>query len=179
MSVEPSAASALSADRSPPVNQALEPASVRDGTAATKQAYAQALDFEEMLVSQLSQTLLASSGLGEGEGEGEAGSSGAEGAAGGAGAEGSSSQSGEAAGGSLASLLPQALTEGVMRDGGLGLATQLMSALDPSSAAPSTSGASAGSALSPGGASAGAAKTVGTSAGAATAGGASAGGSST
>ena len=47
----------------------------------------------------------------------------------------------------LSSLLPQTLTEGVMRAGGLGLAGQLMSSLDPSASAPtgarSTGGVSA------------------------------------
>ncbi len=105
----------------PVVNEARAPASVRNGSAAVKQDYATAESFEEMLLQQLSSSLAQSSGLsGEGEGGGEGG-----------GEEGSS-EGGEAGGGMLSSLLPQTLTESVMREGGLGLATQLMGALAPS-----------------------------------------------
>jgi hypothetical protein len=114
-------------------DEAHAPAAVRNGSASVKKAYASAQGFEEMLMLQLSQEMLQSSGLGsEGgsEGEGEEGSG-----AGGSGGEG----------GMLASLLPQALTEGVMREGGLGLATQLMSSLDPAAtAAGAASAAGAG-----------------------------------
>jgi Rod binding domain-containing protein len=111
-----------SAAGSPVVDEARAPAAVRDGSAAVKQAYASAQGFEEMLLQQLSQSMLQSSGLGgEGGTEGEAGSS----------EEGSSSENG----GMLSSLLPQALTEGVMRQGGLGLASQLTGSLDPAASA--------------------------------------------
>lgn len=102
----------------PALGEANAPASVRNGDAAVKQAYAAAKGFEEMLLQQLSQSLTQSSGL-SGEGEG------------GAGGEGSPGGSGEAGMGMLASLLPQTLTEGVMREGGLGLAGQLAGTLDP------------------------------------------------
>jgi hypothetical protein len=92
----------------PLVNQALEPAWVRRGSAATQKAYESALSFEETLVEQLSQSLTATSGL-----DGESPQEGAE--------EGSSS----ANHGELSSLLPQALTGGIMKAGGLGLAAQL------------------------------------------------------
>jgi Rod binding domain-containing protein len=96
----------------PVVNQALEPKWVRDGSAATQKAYASALSFEQTLVEQLSQSLTASSGLGgESSQEGESSSEG--GAA-------SSANSSE-----LSSLLPQALSSGVMSAGGLGLAAQM------------------------------------------------------
>jgi Rod binding domain-containing protein len=94
----------------PVINQAAEPASVRSGGPATQKAYTSALDFESMLVQQLSQSLTESSESVEPESENE----------------------GEAANPELSSMLPQALTEGVMHDGGLGLAQQLMPALDPS-----------------------------------------------
>jgi hypothetical protein len=100
---------------------------MREGSTAVKQDYATAEGFEEMLLQQLSQSLAQSSGLsseGEGGGEGEGSSE-----------EGSLGAGGEAGGGMLASLLPQTLTEGVMREGGLGLAGQLMSALDPTAPA--------------------------------------------
>ena len=64
-----------------------------------------------MLVEELSQSLTASSGLG--------GESGAEGES----SEGSSGSGG--ASGPLSSMLPQALTSGVMSAGGLGLAAQM------------------------------------------------------
>jgi hypothetical protein len=98
----------------PAVNQALEPAWVRKGSSSTQQTYASALAFEQTLVEQLSQSLTATSGLtGESSSEGESGSG-----------EGSSSASG---GGDsqLSSMLPQALTAGVMNAGGLGLAAQM------------------------------------------------------
>ena len=117
-------------------DEAHAPAAVRNGSATVKKAYASAQGFEEMLLQQLSQSMLQSSGLG-GEGEG-----------GGEGEESSSGSSGE--GGMLTSLLPQALTEGVMREGGLGLATQLMSSLDPAAGA-AASGASAAGVTTTGG----------------------------
>jgi Rod binding domain-containing protein len=99
------------------VGAARLPAAVRNGSPAVKQAYSTAQNFEEMLLQQLSQSLVQSSGLaGEGSGGGEEpGETGA-----------------SADGGMLTSMLPQTLAEGVMRSGGLGLAAQLTGALDPS-----------------------------------------------
>ncbi|HLL92663.1 MAG TPA: hypothetical protein VK252_06955 [Solirubrobacteraceae bacterium] len=98
----------------PAVNQAVEPAWVRHGSASTQKAYEAALSFEETLVEQLSRSLTATSGLdGESSQEGESSSE-----AGGTSAAGANS-------GELSSLLPQALTTGVMRAGGLGLAAQM------------------------------------------------------
>jgi hypothetical protein len=119
----------------PVLDEAHAPASVRNGSASVKQAYASAQGFEEMLLQQLSSSLVQSSGLsGEGESSGEGSSE-----------EGSSEAGGAAGGGMLSSLLPQTLTEGVMRAGGLGLAGQLLHSLDPSAsaAAPVSGGASA------------------------------------
>jgi hypothetical protein len=97
----------------PAVNQALEPEWVRHGSPSTQKAYESALSFEETLVEQLSQSLTATSGLdGEGSQEGESASE--EG--------GSSSGAGDT---QLSSLLPQALSSGVMNAGGLGLAAQM------------------------------------------------------
>ena len=54
------------------VDEAHAPASVRNGSASVKQAYASAQGFEEMLLQQLSSSLVQSSGLsGEGESSGE------------------------------------------------------------------------------------------------------------
>jgi Rod binding domain-containing protein len=96
----------------PAIDQALEPAWVRHGSASTRKTYATALAFEAMLVQQLSQALTATSGL-----ENESTQSG------GAGSEAGSSPSMGAS--MLSSLLPQALSGGVMSAGGLGLAEQL------------------------------------------------------
>jgi hypothetical protein len=126
----------LAATGPPVLSEANAPASVRDGSKAVKQAYASAQGFEEMLLQQLSQSLSQSSGLSS---EGEAGGEGEN-----SGEEGSLGSGGEAGSGMLSSLLPQTLTESVMREGGLGLATQLMSALDPSVSATATAPASAG-----------------------------------
>lgn len=103
----------------PVVNQALEPEWVRHGSAATQKAYENALSFEQALVEQLSQALVASSGIsGESSGEGEAGS-----------------EAGGSAGDSqLSSMMPQALTSGIMNAGGLGLAAQLTRAAAGTSA---------------------------------------------
>jgi hypothetical protein len=98
----------------PVVNQALEPAWVRTGSASTKKAYEAALTFEQTLVEQLARSLTATSGL-----NGEAAQGGEDSS------EGGGSPSAGANSGELSSLLPQALTSGVMNAGGLGLAAQL------------------------------------------------------
>lgn len=138
MSIPLSSGSPLPPSGLPTVNQTLEPAWVRKGSAATQKAYETALAFEQMLVEELSQSLTATSGLGgESSAEGES-------------AEGSSSGGG--ASGPLASMLPQALTSGVMSAGGLGLAAQMTRQL----AGAGTQGAGEGGATTGGtGASAG------------------------
>jgi Rod binding domain-containing protein len=93
----------------------VEPAFVRDGSTALKSAYREALGFEEMLVEQLSKSMSETSGLTESGSEG-----------GGEGEEGGSSMS------LLSSMLPQTLAESLTRGGGLGLATQLTTEIDPS-----------------------------------------------
>jgi Rod binding domain-containing protein len=97
----------------PAVDQALEPAWVRHGSAATQQAYSSALAFEQTLVEQLSQSLASTSGLG-----GESSEEGSSSEAGGSEGAGASSSA-------ISSMLPQALAAGVMHGGGLGLAAQL------------------------------------------------------
>jgi hypothetical protein len=97
----------------PAAGQALEPEWVRRGSAATQKAYDTALSFEATLVEELSQSLSSTSGLDdESSGAGESSSE-----------DGGSSA--PAGAGELSSLLPQALTGGVMKAGGLGLAAQL------------------------------------------------------
>lgn len=111
-------------DGLPAVNSALEPKWVRDGSASTQKAYESALAFEQTLVEQLSQSLVASSGLdgeaGEGAGASPEGESEADG-----GAQASAPGNSE-----LAALLPQGLTSSVMSAGGLGLAAQMTRELE-------------------------------------------------
>ncbi|HLH13858.1 MAG TPA: hypothetical protein VKV16_03640 [Solirubrobacteraceae bacterium] len=121
--LQSAAALGASATGLPVVDQALEPAWVRHGSAATQKAYASALAFEQTLVEELSQSLAASSGLG-----GEASQ---EGAGGGAGEEESSSSASDT---QLSAMLPQALAGGVMHAGGLGLAAQMTRELEGSAA---------------------------------------------
>lgn len=123
-------------DGLPAVGSALEPKWVRDGSASTQKAYESALAFEQTLVEQLSQSLIASSGLGGASGEG-AGAS----AEGESEAEGSS-QAGAPGSSELAALLPQGLTSSVMSAGGLGLAAQMTHELE---------GVRAGAHIQPGG----------------------------
>jgi hypothetical protein len=115
----------------PITSEARAPAAVREGSSAAKQAYATGQGFEEMLLQQLSQALAQGGGLG---GEGAGGGFGEEEEE----AEGASPVAG---GGELQSLMPQALAEGIMREGGIGLATQLMNTLDPAAASRPQSGA--------------------------------------
>jgi hypothetical protein len=131
----------------PIVNQALEPAAVRNGSPAVQKAYAGALAFEEMLVQQLSQSLTQGTGLSGEEGSGEGNEGASEGGSGGA----AGLAGGGAVNSQLASLLPQALTEGVMRQGGLGLASQLMGSLAPAAVAATApvAGTAAGGAPAP------------------------------
>jgi Rod binding domain-containing protein len=102
----------------PIVSAASEPEFVRNGSAAVKSAYEEAVGFEEMLVEQLSKSMAQTGGLGEGAegGQGEA-AEGAEGA-------------GAGSMGLVSSMLPQTLSEAVTRGGGLGLASQLTREID-------------------------------------------------
>jgi Rod binding domain-containing protein len=108
MSIAGASGSPLPASGLPVVNQTLEPTWVRDGSASTQKSYQTALAFEDVLVEQLSKSLTATSGL-----EGESGQ------------EGESSSEGGSSSSPFSSMLPQALTSGVMSAGGLGLAAQM------------------------------------------------------
>jgi Rod binding domain-containing protein len=139
MSAPVSSSSPLSATELPVVSQTLEPAWVRKGSASTQKAYDTALAFEQMLVEELSQSLTASSGLGgeEDESSSEGGSSG-----------------GSAASGPMSSMLPRALTSGVMSAGGLGLAAQMTRQLQGAAAATPAGTSDSTSAATTGGTSA-------------------------
>lgn len=104
---------------SPTVAASVEPAFVRNGSTTVKNAYKEAVGFEEMLAEQLSKSMSEAGGLAESGSEG-----GSEG--GGEGEEGGGSMS------LVSSMLPQTLAESLTRGGGLGLATQLTTEIDPS-----------------------------------------------
>jgi Rod binding domain-containing protein len=100
---------------------ALEPASIRHGSAAVQKQYAVALEFEQMLVTQLASSLTQAGELG--------GSS--------SGAEGGTEE--EPGASIYSSMFPQALASGIVSGGGLGLAAQLTQQLAgavPATAAP-------------------------------------------
>ncbi|MGC9221943.1 MAG: hypothetical protein ACP5H2_11440 [Solirubrobacteraceae bacterium] len=122
----------------PDLNVASIPQAVRDGGTHARQAYAEGLAFESVLVNELSQQLAATMFEGNGvDGDKQAGGGGS---LGGTDSAGASFTAGTLSGASAyASLIPQALTTSIMDGGGLGMAAQFAQQLDPS-----LDGASAG-----------------------------------
>lgn len=113
----------LAAAGLPPINEALLPASVRNGTPAAKSAYTTALGFEDLLVNQLCKEMMASADTSaDTSADSSADSS----------TNGTDGSAGSAVGGAYSELLPQALSSGIMSAGGLGLAQQIATSLDPS-----------------------------------------------
>ncbi|HYB27745.1 MAG TPA: hypothetical protein VEF89_14090 [Solirubrobacteraceae bacterium] len=120
---------ALTSANLPPVNQALEPADIRNGNTQAKQAYQEALGFEEILMQELTQELASTvSSSSDSSLDGSDGS------------DGSDDSSDDSSGGILgsdpstsafASMIPTALTETIMSSGGVGIASQLANAIDP------------------------------------------------
>ena len=108
-----------------PIDQSLLPDNIRNGTPEQKQAYTSALGFEQMLVDQLSQAMASSASSDGSSSDGGDGSDSSD--------TGSSSLLGgsDPASQTYAQLLPTALTSSVMSAGGLGIAQQLASAIDP------------------------------------------------
>jgi hypothetical protein len=112
----------------PVVNTATEPASIRNGDQAAKNAYAEGSAFEQMLLNQLTQTMSDTiSGSGDSS----------DGLGGTSDGSDSSSSSGSPLG-AYSSMLPSALTTGIMENGGTGVAMQIAEALDPSLANPTS-----------------------------------------
>jgi Rod binding domain-containing protein len=122
----------LSAAGLPPINEALLPASVRNGSPAAKSAYETALSFEDVLVNELSQAMMATVSSSSDDGSSDDSSSDDSSSDG---SGGSDSVSGE-----YSQLLPQALTSSIMSAGGLGIAQQIATALDPSIGATASTG---------------------------------------
>ncbi len=100
----------------PPIDSALLPADIRQAPQSRKDAYTASLGFEQMLVQQLTESLADSA---------------------------RSAMGGDSP---YANMLPQAMADGIMGAGGLGLARQLTDAMAPadtSSASTGTKGAAA------------------------------------
>ena len=112
-----------------PINEALLPASIRNGDAQAKNAYQQALGFEDILVQQLTQemaqTVTSPGGDSSDDGSGDSSDSSSGGILG-------SDPSTNA----FAGLIPTALTNSIMSGGGVGMAEQLARAIDPAIGTP-------------------------------------------
>jgi len=115
----------------PAINESLLPTDIRNGTPAAKQAYNEALGFEQILVNELTQQLAATaSGSTDGSDDGLGGDGSSD--------DGSSTDSASGLLGSdpsssiYAQLLPDALTSSLMSSGGTGMALEIAKALDPS-----------------------------------------------
>jgi Rod binding domain-containing protein len=114
----------------PPINSALLPADIRNGDAKAKQAYQEALGFEDILVNQLTQQL-AQTVVSPSDGSSDDGSGDSSDSSGGIlGSDPSTSM--------FASMIPTALTQSLMSSGGVGVADSLARAIDPAIGTPST-----------------------------------------
>jgi Rod binding domain-containing protein len=115
--------SSLPATNLPPIDAALLPADIRNGNAQAKQAYREALGFEDILMQQLTQQMadtVTSPGGDSSDGSGDSSDSSSGGILG---SDPSTS--------AFASLIPTALTQSIMSGGGVGVADRLAHALDP------------------------------------------------
>jgi Rod binding domain-containing protein len=110
----------------PPVNQALEPADIRNGNTQAKQAYQEALGFEDILMQELTQELANTVSSPSDDSSDSS--------------DGSDDSSDDSSGGILgsdsstsgfASMIPTALTQSIMSSGGVGIASQLAKSIDP------------------------------------------------
>jgi Rod binding domain-containing protein len=114
----------------PPINQALEPADIRNGNTQAKQAYQEALGFEDILMQQMTQELASTvssptddSSL-DGSDSSDSSDDSSDGSSGGIlGSDPSTS--------AFASMIPTALTQALMSNGGVGIADQLAKGIDP------------------------------------------------
>jgi hypothetical protein len=126
-----SAANGLPGASVPPIDPANEPASIRNGNKAAKNAYQTGLAFEQVLVNELTQELSRTvSGGSSSDGSSTDGSGGD--------SSGSSSSAGggmlgsDPASSMYAQMLPEALSSTIMSSGGTGLALQIAKGIDPS-----------------------------------------------
>jgi Rod binding domain-containing protein len=108
----------------PTVDAANEPANIRNGNTAAKNAYQEALGFEDVLVQQLTQELASTVTSPTDDGSSDDGSGDSSNSSGGIlGSDPSTS--------GFASMIPTALTQSIMSSGGLGIAAQLAQSIDP------------------------------------------------
>lgn len=112
----------LPATNLPPIDAALLPADIRNGDAQAKQAYQEALGFEDILMQQLTQQLADTVTSPGGDSSGPSDASGSS-SGGMLGSDPSTSM--------FASLIPTALTQSMMSGGGVGVADRLARAIDP------------------------------------------------
>jgi hypothetical protein len=113
----------------PIVSEASLPADIRNGGTAAKTAYDEGLEFEQVLVNQLSQQLAATVSSDPLSGSSSSGSDGSSDDSS-DGSDTSGLLSGEAS--PYASLIPQAITQSLMSSGGLGsVADEIARAIDP------------------------------------------------
>jgi Rod binding domain-containing protein len=112
--------SSLPAANLPPIDSALLPADIRNGNAQAKQAYQEALGFEDILMQQLTQQLASTVTTPGGDSSDSSGSS-----------SGGGMLGSDPSTNAFASLIPTALTQSVMSGGGVGVADRLAHALDP------------------------------------------------
>ncbi|MFZ0974930.1 MAG: hypothetical protein WAN22_22065 [Solirubrobacteraceae bacterium] len=110
----------------PPVDAANEPADIRNGNTAAKNAYQEALGFEDVLVQQLTQELASTVTSPTNNGSSDNGSGDSSGGI--LGSDPSTS--------GFASMIPTALTQSIMSSGGLGIAAQLAQSIDPAIGTP-------------------------------------------
>ena len=128
--------SALPASNLPPINSALLPADIRGGNAQAKQAYQEALGFEDILMQQLTQQLAATVTTPGGDSSDSSGSS--DSSSGGIlGSDPSTS--------AFTSMIPTALTQSMMSGGGVGVADRLARAIDPAIGTPQGAAKASGS----------------------------------
>jgi hypothetical protein len=114
-----------------PVSQADLPADIRNGSPAAKQAYTEGLEFAQVLVNELAQQLTAT--VSDQDSDDDDSSTDASGDGGGDGSSDATGLLGSDPATSLySSLIPQALSDSIMSSGGLGIASEIAGALDPS-----------------------------------------------
>jgi Rod binding domain-containing protein len=114
----------------PPINEANEPADIRNGNTAAKNAYQEALGFEDILVQQLTQELASTVTTpgGDSSSDGSSDDSSSDSSGGILGSDPSTS--------GFASMIPTTLTNSIMSNGGLGIAAQLAQSIDPAIGTP-------------------------------------------
>jgi len=122
----------------PTINPATEPANIRNGGTKAQQAYSTAMQFEQVLVNQLTQQLASSANLsGDDSDDGSDDSS--------DGTDSTSLLGSGPAASEYSQLLPGTLTSSIMSTGGLGnLADTLAGAIDPAINNPTTTAPTGG-----------------------------------